>query len=177
MHQPRRAGADSDVDAGGPDRLRHGVPEPRKAGRPADQNEDHDRDGHRTNVPESVLGIGPPLDRCSAGNDRRGERHPMILRPGRSERRPRATEHVVGSVTEDGSRPVLDLLGVEELDVPAARARTLGEHLAVHDRVGTSFVGWATLDADVVGEVDRPGSQRHRQDRIPDGGSQFVQRG
>ena len=114
--------------------------------------------------------------RRSGGHDRRRERHPMVLCPRRSQRCPRAVEYVVGPLTEDGHRLALYVLGVEEMDVPAACAGTLSQHLAVHDGVGTAFIGCATLDVDVVGEVKRPPSQRHRHDRFGYCGCQFVQR-
>ena len=54
-------------------------------------------------------------------------------------------------------RRVLDVLGVVEVDVPAAVACQLGEHLAVHDGVGSALVRHTTLDGDV-----RRGSRRAR---------------
>ena len=51
----------------------------------------------------------------------------------------------------------------------------LGQHLAVHDGVGAGLVGHATLHGDVLGEVERPGSERHRDDRCGHRGGEFVQ--
>ena len=60
----------------------------------------------------------------------------------------------------------LHVLGVVEVDIPAACVCEFGQHLAVHDGVGAGLVRRATLDGDVVGEVERPGSERHRDDRF-----------
>ena len=43
--------------------------------------------------------------------------------------------------------------------------------------VGPGLVGRATLDGDVVGEVERPGSQRDRDDRRGQRGGELVERG
>jgi len=101
----------------------------------------------------------------------------MVLRPGRSQRCPRAVEYVAGPFAEDGRRLAFYVLGVEEMDAPAACARALSQHLAVHHGVRTAFIGRPTLDVDIVGEVKRPRSKRHRHDRFGYRGCQFIQRG
>ena len=118
----------------------------------------------------------PPCTRGSAGNDRGGERDPMVFCPRRSQRRPRSVKHIAGSFTEDSGRLRLDVLRVEEVNLPATHVSTLREHLAVHDRVGPGLVRRAALDDDVVWEVERPGSQRHRDDRSGQRGGELLQR-
>ena len=56
-------------------------------------------------------------------------------------------------------RSGLHVLGVVEVDLPAAGPCLFGEHLAVHDRVGVALVRRAPLDGDVRGKVERPGSE------------------
>jgi hypothetical protein len=60
--------------------------------------------------------------RGSAGDDRCGERGPMVLGPRRSQRCPRAMEHLVGSVTEDAGCLRFDGLGDVAVDIPSACA-------------------------------------------------------
>jgi hypothetical protein len=74
----------------------------------------------------------PPYARGSTGNDRGGERDPMVLGPRRSQRSPRSVEHIAGSLTELSGRLRLDVLRVEEVNLPAAHVSTFREHLAVH---------------------------------------------
>jgi hypothetical protein len=81
----------------------------------------------------------------------------MLLRPGRSQGRPRASEDRVGPLAQQSGHLTEHRLGVIEMDVPAARVGELGELLAVHDRVGPGLVGRTTLDGDLAGEVGRPG--------------------
>ncbi len=100
----------------------------------------------------------------------------MVLGPGWPQRRPRPVQHLVGPLAEDAGRPALDVLGVEEVDLPAALACEIGQHPAVHDRVGACLVRHAPLHGDVVGEVRRPGAQRHRHDRLGQRRRELVQR-
>ena len=111
-----------------------------------------------------------------AGHDRRGERHPVVLRPGRAERCPGAAEDLVGPLAEQVGRLRLDVLGVVAVDLPAAVVGELGEQLAVHDRVGAGLVRRAALDGDVVGEVERPEPQRDRDDGRGQRGRELVER-
>ena len=72
----------------------------------------------------------------------------MVLRPGRPQpaRGPRRTS----SARSARMRPPLDGLRVVEVDVPATGACELGEHLAVHDRVGAGLVGarrWTAMSS------------------------------
>ncbi len=120
--------------------------------------------------------VGSGSARGAAGQDRRGECHAMVLSPGRAQRRPGAAEHLVGSSTEEARCLALHILGVIEMDVPTACAGTLSQHPPVHDGVGTGFVGCATLDGDVVGKVERPSSQRHRDNRLRHRCCELVQR-
>jgi hypothetical protein len=112
----------------------------------------------------------------SAGHNRRGERRPMILRPGWTEGRPRTVEYLVRTRPQDTSRFSLDVLGVVDVDAPAASAPDLGQRLAIHDRVGSAFVGRAALDCDRLWKVGRPGPNRHRDDRSGKRGRKFVER-
>jgi hypothetical protein len=100
----------------------------------------------------------------------------MVPGPGRSQRCPRSAEHVAGSLTEDSGRLRLDVPRIEEVNLPAAHVSTLREHLAVHDRVGPGLIRRAALDSDVVREVERPGSQRHREDRSGQRAGELIQR-
>ena len=62
--------------------------------------------------------------RVSTGHDRRGERGPMVLRPGRAERRARAVQDRVGPAAQHAGRLRHDRLRVVEVDLPRrARAR------------------------------------------------------
>ena len=49
-------------------------------------------------------------------------------------------------------------LRVIEVDFPPTSVRELEELLAIHDGVGPGLKWHASLDGDVVGEVERPGS-------------------
>ena len=93
------------------------------------------------------------LPRRRLNHDRRGERDPMVLRPGRPQRCPRALQDLVGPLGQHAGRLTYHGLRVVEVDLPATGVCELGEHLAVHDRVGPGLVRRATLDGDVVGEV------------------------
>src|SRR5689334_1277735 len=88
--------------------------------------------------------------RASAGDDGGCECDPVVLCPRRAQSCPRPVEHVAGSRTEDPGRLRLDGLRIEEVNLPAALMSTLGEHLAVHDRVGPRGIRLAALDGDVV---------------------------
>ena len=83
----------------------------------------------------------------------------MVPRPGRADRRPGSEEDLVGPVAENPGRLTHDCLRVVDVDFPATGVRDLGQLLAVHDGVGPRLVWRATLDGDVVGEVERPGSK------------------
>ena len=116
-------------------------------------------------VPPGCVPSGPAsrLGRAGFGRtDRRGECHPMVLGPGRSQSCPRAAEHLIGPGTENAGRLGLYCLGVVEMNVPAAGSGTFSQDLAVHDRVGAALIRCAALHDDVVGEVERPGPQRYR---------------
>src|SRR4051812_3968991 len=62
-----------------------------------------------------------------------------VLRPRRSQRRAGAVEPLVGTLTEDAHRLALDVLGVEEVDGPAALVRQAGQHLPIHDGIGAAL--------------------------------------
>ena len=100
----------------------------------------------------------------------------MVLRPRWPQRCPRAVKHLVPSLTQDANRFGFDVLGVEEVDVPAAVACEFSEHFAVHDGVGAALIWHATLDGDVLGEVGGPGSERHRDDRFGQRRRELVKR-
>ena len=119
------------------------------------------------------VGMG---SRVSAGDDGGRQRDPVILGPRRAQGCPWPTEHVAGSRTEDPGRLRLDGLRVEEVNLPAALIGTLGEHLAVHDRVCPGRIRLAALDGDVVRKVERPGPQRHRDERSGQRGGKLIQR-
>ena len=51
----------------------------------------------------------------------------MVPGPRRSQRGPRSVEHIAGSRTEDSGRLRLDVLRVEEVNLPAAHVCTLRE--------------------------------------------------
>ena len=103
------------------------------------------------------------------------ERDPMVLGPRRPQRGPRSVEHFVGSGPEDGGRLSFDILGVEEVDLPASSPPTFRQNLAVHDRVGLGLVGRAALDDDLVREVQGPGPQRYRHEGLGQLDGQLVQ--
>src|SRR5215472_13852176 len=84
--------------------------------------------------------------RTSAGDDGGRERDPVVLGPRRAQGSPWPVEHAAGSRTEDPGRLRLDGLRVEEVNLPAALMSTLGEHLAVHDRIRFVCVRLAALD-------------------------------
>ena len=100
----------------------------------------------------------------------------MVLRPGRPHRRPRTVQDLVGPLSQHADRLTFHLLRVVEVDFPVTSVRELGEHLAIHDRVGAGLIWRATLDGDVVGEVRRPGSERDRDDRRGQRGCDLVER-
>jgi hypothetical protein len=85
-------------------------------------------------------------------------------------------EHIAGALAEDFGRLCLDGLRIEKVNLPATHVSTLRQHLAVHDRVGPGRIRQATLDGDVVREVGRPGSQRHRDDWFGQRGGDLLQR-
>ena len=62
-------------------------------------------------------------------------------------------------LTKDPDRFILNTLGVVEVDVPTEVPSQFGQHLAVHDRVGSALIRDATLDGDLLGKVPWPGSQ------------------
>ena len=99
----------------------------------------------------------------------------MVLGPGRPKRFPRAAQDLVGPLAEDDEGLALNIRGVIEVDGPAARARELGQHLAVHDGVGAALVGRTASEGDVRGEVEWPGTQRHRHDRFGQCGREPAQ--
>jgi hypothetical protein len=132
--------------------------------------------GFLLEVPASPTQTRAPEVRCSLRHDRRRQRHPVVLGPRWSEHCPRTSEDLVGSVAEHTLRRPLHTLSVEEVDGPAACVCALGQHLPVHDGVGSRFVGCAAKDGDVVGKVGRPGSQRHRHDRIGQPRRELVER-
>jgi hypothetical protein len=72
---------------------------------------------------------------------------------------------VGGALTEPAEGLIDDCLGVIQVDFPATSVGELGELLAIHDGVGAGLIGRATLDGDVVREVEWPGPKRDRQDR------------
>ena len=72
----------------------------------------------------------------------------MVLRPGRPQRRPRSVQHVVGPLAQDADRLTLDVLGLVEVDLPAALACEVGQHLAMAS--GKSN-GQARNDIDTMG--------------------------
>ena len=89
----------------------------------------------------------------------------MIFRPGWPHRCPRTLKDLVGARTEHADRLTHDMLRVIGVDVPATSVCELGEHLAIHDRVGAGLVRGATLDGDVIREPGGPHSERDRHDR------------
>ncbi len=100
----------------------------------------------------------------------------MIPGPRRPQCRTRSVEHIAGSLTEKPGRLRLDALRVEKVDLPATQVSALREHLAVHDRVGPRLIRRPALHGDVVREVKRPGSNRHRGNRPWQRRSQPVKR-
>jgi hypothetical protein len=100
----------------------------------------------------------------------------MVLGPGWPQRCPRSLQDLVGPPTQHPARLTDHCLRVIPVDLPATSVGELGELLAVHDRVGSGLVGWATLDGDVLGEVQRPGPQRDRVDRHEQRGCELVKR-
>ena len=111
----------------------------------------------------------------SAGHDRRGQRDPMILGPGWSQPFPRSVENIVAGARTQPAEGLIDHgLGVIQVDVPATCVSEFGELLAIHDGVGPGLIGHPTLDSDVVGEVERPGPKRDRQDRRGERGRELV---
>jgi hypothetical protein len=83
----------------------------------------------------------------------------MVLRPRWPQCCSRSLQDLVGPLPEHPDRLTDHCLRVKHLDFPVASVCELGELLAVHDGVGPSLIRHATLDGDVVGEVERPGSQ------------------
>ena len=71
---------------------------------------------------------------ASAAHDRRGERHPVVLRPGWAQPSPEVPAGSRRPAPQHGGRLPLDVLRLEEVDVPATGVCELGEHLSVHDR-------------------------------------------
>jgi hypothetical protein len=67
----------------------------------------------------------------------------MVLRPGRSQRRPWTVKDFVSSIAEHAVGFGLDGLGVVLKDRPAAIIRRVGQDLAVHHRISTTFIGYA----------------------------------
>ena len=106
--------------------------------------------------------------------DRR-ERDPMVLRPGWPHRCPRSLQDLVGALSQHADRLTHHCLRVIEVDFPATSVCELGELLAIHDGVGPGLVWRASLDGDVVGEVERPGSERDREDRRGQRGCDLVE--
>ncbi len=90
--------------------------------------------------------------------------------------RPRAAQHLVGTLPQDPDGVVLDVLGVVEGDLPTPRTSELGEDPAVHDGVGSALVGHPALHRDLVGKIGRPLSHRHRDDRRTHIGRELVER-
>jgi len=103
----------------------------------------------------------------SRGEDRRRQRHAMVLRPRWSQRRPRAVQHLVRPLAQDASRLGLDVAGVEEVDVPTSVVGEVGQHLAVHDGVGAALVGTCRCTAMVSGKS--AGQARSDSERIGSG--------
>src|SRR5689334_9283274 len=81
----------------------------------------------------------------SPSHDRGGERDPVVLGPRRPQRCPRTAEYVASPLTEDPGRLRLDVPGAVQVHLPAAFVRAVGEHPAVHDRVGPGLVRRAAL--------------------------------
>src|SRR5664279_2769226 len=104
--------------------------------------------------------IGRRSLRCA--EDRRGEGHAVVLRPWWSQPCPRTVEHLVGPLPQERRGVALDVLGVEQVNLPAAVACEVGEDLAVHHRVGVALIRDAALGGDVVGKVGGPRPQRDR---------------
>ena len=63
-------------------------------------------------------------------------------------------------------------LRVVQMNFPAAGVRELGELLAIHDGVGPSLIGRATLDGDVVGKSN--GHLRSESDRTGAGSAVAI---
>jgi hypothetical protein len=101
----------------------------------------------------------------------------VVFRPGWPECCPWAVQDLVGALAQHGDRSSLHRLRVVDVDVETAGACELGQDLAIHDGVGARFVGGATLDRDVFGELRRPGSQRDRRDGPGQSGGNLVERG
>ena len=81
-----------------------------------------DRPRARTTVERSPPTRPSGKARRSAGHDRRGECHPMVVAPRRSERGAGAAEDFVGARTEDARGLALHVLGVVAMHIPAACA-------------------------------------------------------
>ena len=89
----------------------------------------------------------------------------MVLRPRRPYFGSRTAQDLIGPLRENSPGLAFYVLRIVEMDLPIASVGELRKHLAIHDGVGAGFVWRATLDGDVVGEVQRPGSKRDRLDR------------
>jgi len=107
----------------------------------------------------------------------------MVLRPRWSQPLPRAVQHLVGARAEDADRVALDVLGVVEVELPAAGAGELGQHLAVHHGVGVTLVGHrgvgpamssgksagqARSDTETIGSGNADASSSRADDRAPE---------
>ena len=123
-----------------------------------------------------------PAQRCrgsstaSAGHDRCRERHPMVLVPGRPQPA-RGPNRTSSACAPRACGPLGPPRPWRRRGGPPSRGACLfGEYLAVHDRVGVALVRRAPLDGDVCGEVERPGSERHRHDGCGQCGCELVER-
>jgi hypothetical protein len=85
-------------------------------------------------------------------------------------------QDLVGPRGEHADHLTHHCLRVVEVDLPATSVCELGELLAIHDGVGPGLIWRATLDGDVVGEVQRPGAERDREDRGGQRGCDLIER-
>jgi hypothetical protein len=80
----------------------------------------------------------------------------MVLGPGWSQRYPRPVEHIAGSLTENPGRLGLDVLRVEDVNLPAPRVSALREPAAQVRHVG--FLGDRYEITTIFGPLTAPGS-------------------
>ena len=80
----------------------------------------------------------------------------MVLRPRWPQGFPPTEENAVRLLAQETDGLLLDILAVE-MHRPAAPSSELGQHLAVHDRVGAALIWHSTLDGYVLGKVGGPG--------------------